>query len=65
MAAPHTAGAAALVLSANPALMGDPFAVRSIFLATTEDFGKAGRDQRFGFGRLDAVAAVQTAVSIA
>lgn len=65
MAAPHAAGAAALVQSANPKLMGDPFAVRAIFLATTEDFGEAGRDQRFGFGRLDALAAVQTAVSLA
>ncbi len=65
MAAPHAAGAAALVQSANPVLKGDPFAVRSVFLATTEDFGEAGRDQRFGFGRLDALAAVQTAVSLA
>lgn len=65
MAAPHAAGAAALVQSANPDLRGDPFAVRSLFLATTEDYGEAGRDQRFGFGRLDALAAVQTAVSLA
>lgn len=64
MAAPHVAGAVALLLSAAPGLMGDPFAIRSILLATGEDLGEAGRDQRFGFGRQDALAAAQTAVSI-
>jgi hypothetical protein len=64
MAAPHTAGAVALLLSAAPALQGDPFAVRSILLGTIEDYGEAGRDQRFGFGRLDALSAVETAISI-
>ena len=63
MAAPHVAGATALLLSAANGLIGDPFAVREIFLGTVEDYGEAGRDQRFGFGRLDALAAVQTAVS--
>ena len=63
MAAPHVAGATALLLSAATGLQGDPFAVREIFLSTVEDYGEAGRDQRFGFGRLDALAAVQTAVS--
>lgn len=65
MAAPHVAGATALLLSAAPGLQGDPFAARSIFLgAGREDFGEAGRDQRFGFGRLDALSAAETAVSI-
>ena len=64
MAAPHIAGATALLLSAASGLQGDPFAVRDIFLGTVEDYGEAGRDQRFGFGRLDALAAVQTAVSV-
>lgn len=64
MAAPHVAGAAALVFSAAPALKGDPFAVRSILLGTIEDYGEAGRDQRFGFGRLDALSSVQTAISV-
>lgn len=63
MAAPHVAGATALLLSAATGLQGDPFAVREILLGTVEDYGEAGRDQRFGFGRLDALAAVQTAVS--
>ncbi len=64
MAAPHMAGAAALVLSAVPGLKGDPLAVRGIFLGTVEDYGEAGRDQRFGFGRLDVLSAAETAVSI-
>lgn len=65
MAAPHTTGAAALVMSAAPALQGQPFAVRSILLGTVEDYGEAGRDQRFGFGRVDALSAVETAISVA
>lgn len=64
MAAPHVAGCVALLLSAAPSLAGDPFALRSVLLATIEDYGEAGRDQRFGFGRLDALAAAQTAVSV-
>jgi hypothetical protein len=64
MAAPHVAGTAGLLLSAAVGLQGDPLAVRSILLGTIEDYGEAGRDQRFGFGRLDALAAAQTAVSI-
>ena len=64
MAAPHVAGAAALLLSASPTIQGNPLGVRSILLGTVEDYGEAGRDQRFGFGRLDALAAVQTAVSV-
>lgn len=65
MAAPHVAGTVALLLSTETSLQGDPFAVRAILLgAGREDFGEAGRDQRFGFGRLDAVSAVASAISI-
>ena len=65
MAAPHVAGAVALLLSTEPNLQGDPFAVRDILLgAGREDYGEAGRDQRFGFGRLDALSAVAAAVSV-
>jgi subtilisin family serine protease len=64
MAAPHVAGCAALLLSAAMGLVGDPFALRRILLGTIEDHGEAGRDQRFGFGRVDTLAAVQTAVSV-
>ena len=65
MAAPHVAGGAAILLSAEPTLRGDPFAVRNILIgAGREDFGEAGRDQRFGFGRLDALSAAEAAVSM-
>ena len=65
MAAPHVAGAAALLLSAEPTLKGDPFALRTILIgAGREDLGEAGRDQRFGFGRLDALSGVEAAVSM-
>lgn len=68
MAAPHVAGAAALALSAEPGLIGAPNApsiLRRIFFgAGREDFGEAGRDQRFGFGRLDALSAAEAVVSL-
>ena len=65
MAAPHVAGTTALLLSAAPGLKGDPFAVRRIlFGAGKEDFGESGRDQRYGFGRLDALSAAEAAVSV-
>ena len=63
MASPHVAGAAALVLSAAPGLENEPLAIRSILRGTIEDLGEAGKDQRYGFGRLDVLAAAQTAVS--
>jgi subtilisin family serine protease len=65
MAAPHVAGAIAILLSSEPTLRGDAFAVRNILLgAGTEDFGDLGKDQRFGFGRLDALSAAETTVSL-
>jgi serine protease AprX len=64
MAAPHASGAAALLMSAEPGLLGNPFSVREILLgAGREDYGEAGRDQRFGFGRIDAMSATGAAVS--
>jgi subtilisin family serine protease len=64
MAAPHVAGAAALLLSTEPALRGDPFTTRAILLGTIEDLGEAGRDQRYGSGRVDAQAAAAQAVAL-
>ncbi|MEV0619067.1 S8 family serine peptidase [Nonomuraea sp. NPDC050404] len=63
MAAPHVAGAVALLQSTEKALRGDPFATRAILLGTVEDHGEAGRDQRFGFGRLDAQSSAEQAVA--
>jgi subtilisin family serine protease len=64
MAAPHVAGTAALLLSADPGLRGDPFSTRAVLLGTIEDYGEAGRDQRFGFGRVDALSAGEQAVAL-
>lgn len=63
MAAPHVAGAVALLQSTEPALRGDPFATRAILLGTVEDYGEAGKDQRFGFGRLDVGSSAEQAVA--
>src|SRR5262245_32207455 len=64
MAAPHMSGAAALLMSSEPVLRGNPLSVREIFLGVgREDYGEAGRDQRFGYGRVDAMAAAEAAVS--
>jgi subtilisin family serine protease len=61
MAAPHVAGVAALVFSANPALTGAE--VRQIIRDTADDKGAAGWDQYFGDGRINAHAAVLAAGS--
>lgn len=65
MAAPHVAGAIALLLSAAPALKGDPFAVRSIFFAAArEGFGLTGKRPSKGLGRLNVLSAAEAAVSL-
>jgi len=56
-AAAHVAGAAALVLSMNPNLTNAE--VENILKTTAVDIGTPGRDNYFGFGRLDAFAALQ------
>lgn len=64
-AAPHVAGTAALMLSVNPKLDRDE--VRSIIQSTAERIGPAsgynakGHSNRFGYGRLNAAAAVREA----
>ena len=62
-AAPHVAGLAALILARNPSLTNDQ--VASIIQNTTVDLGAAGRDDLFGYGRIDAAAAVQSASTAA
>ncbi|MEM1072047.1 MAG: S8 family serine peptidase [Planctomycetota bacterium] len=56
ISAPFVAGVAALLLSVDPLLTPDE--VRAAMLATAEDLGEPGWDERSGFGRLDAAAAV-------
>lgn len=56
VASPMVAGAAALVMSANPALTG--YQVQDLLKSTAKDLGSAGWDSQYGQGRLDAYAAV-------
>jgi serine protease len=58
---PHAAGVAALVLSANPAL--SPTKVRSILEKTAIDLGIPNKDVIFGWGIVNAEAAVAAASS--
>ena len=55
MASPHVAGVAALIISAG---VTDGQTVREILQQTALDLGEVGRDPRFGFGLVDAGAAV-------
>ncbi len=64
MAAPHVAGAAALVLGTEPADCDfnhdgrwQPAEVRARLIATTQDAGPPGRDHKYGFGIVDAFTA--------
>ncbi len=61
MAAPHTAGTAALLLQANPRLSVDD--VERLMRLTAVDLGDPGPDNRFGAGRIDAYKAVSWARS--
>ncbi|MCA9973673.1 MAG: S8 family serine peptidase, partial [Anaerolineales bacterium] len=60
MAGPHSTGLAALLLSANPAL--DLDTLEMIIRTTAVDLGPAGPDMDYGYGRIDALAAVQRLV---
>lgn len=51
MAAPHVAGAAALLKQENPALTVDQ--IRQLLEISAIDMGKQGKDTRYGNGRLD------------
>jgi len=56
MAQPHVAGVAALMLSKNPELL--PVHVDSILQTTAIDLGQHGKDNDYGAGLVQAVAAV-------
>nr|MBC8249280.1 peptidase S8 [Anaerolineales bacterium] len=58
-ACPHVAGLAALVWSVNSALTNDD--VQSIIETTAVDLGSPGWDETFGWGRINAAAAVAAA----
>ncbi len=59
MASPHVAGLASLILSVNPNL--NPFQVRQILQSTAIDLGLPGRDNTYGNGLVDALAALRSA----
>ena len=58
LAAPHVAGALALLLSAHPTLT--PAQQEAALERSAVDLGAAGPDNTFGYGRLDIVAAYQS-----
>ena len=55
-ASPVAAGVAALMMAANPALDGAK--IEQALFSTAVDLGAAGRDPYFGYGRVNAAAAV-------
>jgi thermitase len=59
--APVTAGVAALMMAARPDLGGDR--IESLMYSTAVDLGAAGRDPVFGYGRVDAAAALRATVA--
>lgn len=58
MASPHAAGLAALLLSAQPSLT--PEQIRQVVRDTAVDLGSIGFDTRYGYGRIDALAAYRS-----
>ncbi len=62
MATPHLAGVVALILDANPSL--SVAKIDSIIEVTAVELGASGKDNTYGAGRVDALAAVQAALSL-
>lgn len=61
IAAPVAAGVIALMMSANPALPGAQ--IQQMLFSSAKDLGSAGWDSTYGWGRVDAAAAVAAAAS--
>jgi YVTN family beta-propeller protein len=61
MACPMAAGVAALVRSQNPAYT--PAQIQNCLQSTADDLGDTGRDDYFGFGRVNAYRAVSTVLT--
>ena len=62
MATPHVAGAVAQLLSATDIQTVEPakraFLIQDLLAATVDELGEAGKDQRYGYGRIDVLRAV-------
>lgn len=56
MATPHVTGVAGLIKALNPTMTASQIAAR--LTSTSVDLGPAGKDDTFGYGRLNAAAAV-------
>jgi hypothetical protein len=61
LSTPIVAGTVALMMAANPKLSSSE--VEALLYGTAVDLGAAGRDPHFGFGRVDAAAAVRAAIA--
>jgi subtilisin family serine protease len=61
-ATPHVAGLAGLILSVDPSLRS--WEVEEIIKMTARDLGARGRDEEFGFGRIDARLALEAATRV-
>ncbi|MEU4424067.1 S8 family serine peptidase [Actinoplanes sp. NPDC024001] len=59
MAAPHVAAVAALLVAQRPGITPDE--VESVLKTSAVDLGSAGRDDDYGYGRIDAAAALEAA----
>ena len=64
MATPHVAGVAALMKAVHPALTPEEFDLALSSGAAVSDLGVPGRDDRFGYGTINALKAVQVAQSL-
>jgi len=63
MAAPHVAGAIALLLSGTRIKQDVPvaqraFVIQDLLTGSAEELGEAGQNHRFGFGRIDVLRAL-------
>ena len=62
VASPVTAGVVALMMSAKPGLSSSQ--IESLLFSSADDLGAPGRDSMYGYGRVNAAAAVQAAMSV-
>jgi subtilisin family serine protease len=59
MACPHVAGVAALIFAADDYNITTPQVISNILFDSAQDLGQAGPDDTFGYGLVDADAALQ------
>ncbi len=62
-ASPHVAGLAALIRAARPSYTPDQIA--AVIQSSAVDLGSSGKDIQFGWGRIDAAAALELASTVA